>query len=148
MAGPRNGRAEGQAPRRRRRACGRSGGRLGRGDHGRLPQDQVYGRALPRLPRMALSLGQGGVMSTPSGEPMLPENEAMHETRERTIAYDALAVAGDAEAMKAALKEFIVRLMFENRETATAIAAKLYFDAMYDAIEEYVRAPINRGRTA
>jgi len=78
-------------------------------------------------------------------EPMLPANEAMHETRERTIAYDAMAVAGDAEAMKAALKEFIVRLMFEDANHWMTPYNDLLWDAEQDAKREFNAAPIIKG---
>ena len=49
-------------------------------------------------------------------EPMLPANEAMHEieSRERLLAWDVPAVAADPEAVKAVIKEYVLRLMLEH----------------------------------
>lgn len=57
-----------------------------------------------------------------------------------------IEVASDREAMKMALQEFIVRLMFEHGVTGPWVRdiAKLVADAELAALAEYLAAPINR----
>ena len=75
---------------------------------------------------------------------MISEN---YESRERLMAWDVPAIAGDREAVKAVLQEYLVRLMFENRETALTVADSLYLEAEAAARAEFNAAPINKGRT-
>ncbi len=81
-------------------------------------------------------------MSTPDGEPLLGQD---YETRERLIAWDVPRVAADREAMKAALKEYIVRLMFEHGDKWDASFENLIAEAEMSAIAEYEAAPIIKG---
>ena len=93
---------------------------------------------------------RGLIMSTPNDETMFPANEAMHETAsttERLCCQDAIAVAGDRDAMKAALQEYIVRLMFEHGDKlGRPLSRSSLEDDDQDAVKEYHEAPINRGK--
>ena len=72
---------------------------------------------------------------------MISEN---YESRERLMAWDVPAIAGDREAVKAVLQEYLVRLMFEHGKGWTKPYNELLWDAEQDATKEFNAAPINK----
>ena len=73
-------------------------------------------------------------------EPMI---SADYESRERSIAYDAKPLAADGEGMKAALKEYIIRLMFEKGPAHGLISARTVVSLCeIDALIEYEGAKL------
>jgi hypothetical protein len=73
---------------------------------------------------------------------MISEN---YESRERLMAWDVPAIAGDRAAVRAVLQEYIVRLMFEHGENWVNQLGVLMWAAAAGAKREFNAAPINKG---
>ena len=73
---------------------------------------------------------------------MVSEN---YESRERLMAWDVPAIAGDSDAVKAVLQEYIVRLMFEHGDKMSGTIAELLAECVEGAVKEFNAAPINKG---
>jgi hypothetical protein len=72
---------------------------------------------------------------------MISEN---YESRERLMAWDVPAIAGDREAVKAVLQEYLVRLMFEDNDKMSGTMAALLAECVEGAVKEFNAAPINK----
>jgi hypothetical protein len=72
---------------------------------------------------------------------MISEN---YESRERLMAWDVPAIAGDREAVKAVLQEYFVRLMFQDNDKMSGTMAALLAECIEGAVKEFNAAPINQ----